>query len=428
MHTLLFLNPGHFHAALTLRESHPRISEEVYVYAEPGPDLERFLEIVESFNRRNEHPTRWRLHTYTGPDCVDKLTEERRGDIVVIAGHNNTKMAAIHRMHREGFAVLADKPWLTGTAGIGMLRETLAGAPLAMDIMTTRYEASFALQYELCGNPDVFGEFRRPKNGGPKDSAPAIELESVHHLYKIVNGVPLVRPPWYFDIEVQGRGIVDVSSHLVDQAQWLVGRGHPLDPDRDVALVSSRRWPTPVPLELYTRITGDRAFPEPAAPFVRDSVLEFDCNGDIRFDLRGVRVWVRVVWNLEPPPGGADTHRTLLRGTRAEIAIVQGPETGFRDELTVRPVEDAAGVAKALERAIAGWQQRFPGTALVPRGEELKIHIPDPLRIGHEAQFSLVRDEFIGYVDAGEWPPDLAANIVSRYSLIAQAGETAATG
>ncbi|MCZ6553744.1 MAG: hypothetical protein O7A67_08085, partial [SAR324 cluster bacterium] len=95
---------------------------------------------------------------------------------------------------------------------------------------------------------------------------------------------------------------------------------------------------------------------------------------------------------------------------------------------TVRPVEAAAGVAKALEQAIAGWQQRFPGTALVPQGEELKIHIPDPLRIGHEAQFSLVRDEFIGYVDAGEWPPDLAANIVIRYSLIAQAGETAAPG
>ena len=91
-------------------------------------------------------------------------------------------------------------------------------------------------------------------------------------------------------------------------------------------------------------------------------------------------------------------------------------------------MEDGAGVAKALERAIAGWQQRFPGTALVTRGEELKIHIPDPLRIGHEAQFSLVRDEFLGYLDAGEWPPDLAANIVSRYSLIAQAGETAATG
>ena len=423
MHTLLFLNPGHFHAALTLREPHPRISEEVFVYAEPGPDLERFLEIVESFNRRGESPTRWRLHTYTGPDCVDKLTQERRGDIAVIAGHNHTKMAAIHRMHREGFAVLADKPWLTGTAGIGMLRETMAGAPLAMDIMIARYEAAFALQYELCGERSVFGEFRGPDDGGP-----AIELESVHHLYKIVNGVPLVRPPWYFDIEVQGRGIVDVSSHLVDQAQWLVGRGDPLHMDRDVALVSSRRWPTPVPLDMYTRITGDRTFPEPAAPYVRGSVLEYDCNGEIHFDLRGVPVLVRVVWNLEPPAGGADTHRTLLRGTRAEIAIVQGPETGFRDELCVRPVEDAAGVAKALERAIAGWQQRFPGTALVPRGEELRIHIPDALRIGHEAQFSLLRDEFIGYVDAGEWPPALAANIVCRYSLIAQAGESAAMG
>ena len=33
-YTLLFLNPGHFHAALTLREIHPLVNEEFHVYAE----------------------------------------------------------------------------------------------------------------------------------------------------------------------------------------------------------------------------------------------------------------------------------------------------------------------------------------------------------------------------------------------------------
>ncbi len=42
MHTLIIINPGHFHAGLVLKESHPRLSDTVYVYADPGPDLDRF--------------------------------------------------------------------------------------------------------------------------------------------------------------------------------------------------------------------------------------------------------------------------------------------------------------------------------------------------------------------------------------------------
>ncbi len=36
MTRLLFLDPGHFHAALTLRVSHPRVADEVFVYAADG--------------------------------------------------------------------------------------------------------------------------------------------------------------------------------------------------------------------------------------------------------------------------------------------------------------------------------------------------------------------------------------------------------
>ena len=39
MHTLLFLDPGHFHAALALRAANPRVADEIVVYAPDGPDL-----------------------------------------------------------------------------------------------------------------------------------------------------------------------------------------------------------------------------------------------------------------------------------------------------------------------------------------------------------------------------------------------------
>jgi len=40
-------------------------------------------------------------------------------------------------------------------------------------------------------------------------------LDSVHHLEKYVDGVPLRRPPWFFDVRVQGSGVVDIASARV---------------------------------------------------------------------------------------------------------------------------------------------------------------------------------------------------------------------
>ena len=67
MHTLTFLEPGHFHATLTLRAAHAALSPEVFVYATAGPELDDFLALVERFNRRAERPTRWRPRGQSRP-------------------------------------------------------------------------------------------------------------------------------------------------------------------------------------------------------------------------------------------------------------------------------------------------------------------------------------------------------------------------
>src|SRR5437868_10294243 len=81
--TLTVLDPGHFHAALTLRRSHTRLNDDVYVYANAGPDVDAFIDDVESFNRRAEDPTQWELHVYRGPEPLERLLSERRGDVAV---------------------------------------------------------------------------------------------------------------------------------------------------------------------------------------------------------------------------------------------------------------------------------------------------------------------------------------------------------
>ena len=44
-----------------------------------------------------------------------------------------------------------------------------------------------------------------------------------------------------------------------------------------------------------------------------------------------------------------------------------------------------------------GWQDRFPGTAIEDAGVSARVYIPDELRVGHEAHFACVLDEFVRY-------------------------------
>src|SRR5947199_3682431 len=122
MHALLFLDPGHFHAALTLRVPQARTADEVFVYAREGAELRDFLALVERFNRRSPRPTRWRPVVTTSDDPLERLVAERRGDVVILAGRNGGKARTIRRLHESGVHVLADKPWIVQPAALDELR------------------------------------------------------------------------------------------------------------------------------------------------------------------------------------------------------------------------------------------------------------------------------------------------------------------
>ncbi len=416
-HTLVVLDPGHFHAALTLRQRHPRLSDDVHVYASDGPDLENFLRIVRTFNRRPDNPTCWNLHVYRGDDYFERLLSERRGDVVLIAGKNDSKMASIHRLHADGFFVLGDKPWLIDPGQLVMLKEVAATPPLAMDIMTERHEIATRLQIALAAQPRVFGRLRN--DGGQ----PAISIESVHHLYKVVNGVPLMRPPWVFDVAVQGEGITDVTTHLVDLAQWITGSGEAFDSDRDVELLSARQWPTEVPRDLFTRITGLDDFPGALRHRVADGVLSYLCNAAMRFRLRGITVAIESRWALAVPEGGGDTHYALVRGTATDLIVENSGRTRYVSQLTVRPVDSYAGCAAALGSAIESLQDAFPGLGVEPSSREFRIAIPQALRTAHEQHFAKVLDEFLYRIDDSELSANCGPDLVAKYTLLAHAVE-----
>ncbi len=417
MYTLVIVNPGHFHAGLVLREMHPEISRDVYIYSNPGIDLDNYMKLVQSFNNRAQHPTSWNFHVYAAPDFMEKAVTEKKGDIAILAGKNNLKIHYIKGLHDAGFSVLSDKPLTINRDGVKVLKEVLAGNPILMDIMTERHEITSLLQRDLVKSKELFGEFRIEKD------SPSIIKESVHHLYKTVNGAPLVRPGWYFDVNVQGEGIVDVTTHLVDLIQWMLLGEASVDYARDVELDAARRWSTDVPLDKYKLVTKLENFPESLAANVSGDTLKLFSNGEFRYRIKGIPVKLSVVWALQAPEGGGDTHKSIMKGSVSDLIIDQGPQTGNKPELFVQPHGNPDQFESTLKKAVAALN--YNGLAVVKDGGRFRIDIPAALRTSHEEHFAAVRDEFLKILESGKEPANLRANLISKYSLLADARELA---
>lgn len=416
-HSLVAFDPGHFHAALLFFDDNPRVERTIHVYAPAGPELDAFIAMIEGFNARADAPTHWRVNVYRGDDALERLIAERRGEIVILAGRNGARLALMHRLHDAGFNVLADKPWMTDSANLPHLNAITAGPPLAVDIMTGRINRLAELRNAVIAEKSVFGDLVTGLE------APAIELISRHHLLKQVDGAPLRRPPWFYDIAVQGDGMVDIHSHYVDQAQWILESlesDRPFEMDHDMEILDAERWVTEVPLDLFRESTGASAFPETITGAVTGDVLNLACNGRIDYRLRGI--WVRHLceWGHREPEGGSDVHGFIARGENAELSIRQDPETGFKTVFRLR-VDDKSG----FDAASAAWRESFPGLAVSGDGDGYLLTLPPDAHMRHEAQFPLVLDGFLSLVEAGEPAPDLAARIRSRYTLIARARDRA---
>jgi predicted dehydrogenase len=357
----------------------------------------------------------------TGDRPLDELIAERPGEVAILAGRNDRKMAAMRRLHDAGFHLLADKPWMAEASGLDDLHHLMAGGPLAVEMMTGRHDITSILTRKLVSERDVFGDF---DVGSGK---PTIEISGVHHLEKTVNGRPLRRPPWYFDVRVQGDGLADIPTHMVDQVQRLViaASRRASDAPPPLELLAARTWPTLVPRGLFARVTGQSEFPAELSDIVKGDELAYRANAELAFRLGRVTAALDTRWDLSAPPGGGDTHRSVIRGTRAEILIEQHAGTGFRRRLSVLPVRDGDDVRAALTNAGAAWQAELPGLSIVPAGAACEIRVPPSLDVGHEAHFPLMLADFLALVEGGRMPPELASATLAKYTLLAHAAAAA---
>ena len=420
---LITLDPGHFHAALVQKSMYKNVDSLVHVYAPEGPDVDMHLKRIEGFNTRQETPTAWEEKVYAGDDFFEKMLAESPGNVVVISGNNQKKTEYIKKSLEAGLNVLADKPMAISTDDFRRLKEAFATASknnlLLYDIMTERYEISTMLQREFSMLPEVFGTLQK----GTLEE-PAVTKESVHHFYKYVSGGVLTRPAWFMDVQQQGEGIVDVTTHLVDLIQWECFPGQIID-STDITILRAKRWPTAMTRSQFNTITKLDGFPDYLKKDVKDTVLYVYCNGEINYTIKGVHAKTSVTWAYAAPQGAGDTHYSIMRGTKANLVIRQGAAQQFKPTLYIEPLEKSTAYDSMLKEQIRIIEARFSGVDIRPSVDGWEVIIPENYKEGHEAHFTRVTEKFIDYLSNDNLPDWEVPNMITKYYTTTKALELA---
>jgi predicted dehydrogenase len=413
---LMNLDPGHFHAALVQKTMYESVDPAVHVYAPGGPEVESYLKRIEAYNSREEDPTAWQEQVYTGDDFLEKMLADKPGNVMVVSGNNAKKTEYILKTVQNGINVLADKPMVISPEEFPLLEQAFATAiskgVLLYDIMTERHEITTMLQKAFSQIPELYGE---QEAGSP--GQPAITKESVHHFSKIVSGNPLIRPPWFFDTEQQGEGIVDVTTHLVDLVQWEAFPGVILNKE-DVKIISSRRWTTDLSPAMFEKVTGLSSYPPYLEKDVDGNTLKVYSNGEINYTLNGVHAKVSVIWNYEAPEGTGDTHYSIMRGSNCQLEIRQGEAEAYKPTLYIQPVstDTPDEFRRQVESAVQQVAEKYPGITLTETDElSWRVGIPDSYKVGHEAHFGQVTEKYLDYLAKGSLPQWEIPNMIVKY-------------
>src|SRR5262249_29868605 len=142
------------------------------------------------------------------------------------------------------------------------------------------------------------------------------------------------------------------------------------------------------------------------------------CNTRVAYTVRGVHVKLDVLWDYEAAAGAGDTHLAVFRGSCARVEVRQGKEQNYPAGLYGVPKKAAGrpGARTAAERQGGELQTAYPGVGIVDEGERLWVTIPDRYRVGHEAHFGEVTNQFLRYLkDPTSLPAWEKPNMLAKY-------------
>ena len=427
---LVVLDPGHFHASLLQKNPLTSVDDTVRVYAPEGAELQQYLDAVNSYNQRTENPTSWKEVVYTGSDYLSKMLADGKGDVVLLAGNNQKKTSYILESIKAGYNVLSDKPLAISKQDFDLLIKAYQLAKdkglLLYDLMTERYDILNRIEKELLHSPELFGELQKGTA-----THPSVTMESVHHFFKTVSGKPLARPAWYYDVEQQGEGIADVTTHLIDLVNWQCFPEKEIHYQTDVKVLGSTHWATPITLTEFKQSTQADAFPPYLNKYIKNNVLQVLANGTLNYSVKDINIGMKVTWNFTPPANGGDTFTSVKQGTKATLKIVQNKETAFTKQLYIEKTAatDATTFDEQLQKTIEKLQMIYPFLSLKQKSEGLYlIDIPEENRLGHEAHFSKVAETFLHYLRSKDMPEWENENTISKYYITTTAVDMAKDG
>lgn len=415
---LMVVDPGHFHADLLLKQQNASISRDVFVYAPKGVGLTQHLERIQSFNTRPENPTDWNPVVYDGADFLEQMLRHPAGNVVVLAGNNRMKTDYLYKSVSSGLHVLADKPLAINPENFELLLKAVHKAEkekvMIYDMMTERFAVLNVLQRAIMSDKSLFGVLRADS---PED--PAVRLESVHHFFKEVAGKPLIRPAWYYDVNQQGEGLVDVTTHLIDIVHWKCYPEVALDYKKDIQVLGATHWPTVISFEEFAKSTQMTQFPDYLLQYVKDGKLEVYANGNILYKVKDAHVALNVKWNFEAPAGSGDTHTSVIKGTRAVVEVVQDESTGFIPELFLSPAQgvEVADFMQALDVFKNTLAQTYPNVSFQTENDKVRVVVPEEYKKAHEAHFAQVAETFFRYLVQGEMPAWEIPNMLAKYYI-----------
>ena len=278
--------------------------------------------------------------------------------------------------------MLADKPWIIDA---GRPAEAAGGA------RRRRGEGRRRLRHHDRALRDHLAPAARAGQRSPTSSArssparadePGVFMESVHFLTKTVAGVPLRRPPWFFDVDEQGEGLSDVGTHLVDLVTWmLLSRPGHRPRKRRARSSPASRWPTvaePRGLPARHRRSG-----LPAVPGRRDPRRQ----ARLLLQHAGVVHAARRPCEAERAVGlrGGGRRRATptspsfaARGRASRFARIA--EQNYRPELYVVPRDRRRRTCSAaVQKRVEALQDAIPGVGVVDLRGEVQMTIPDAI-------------------------------------------------
>ena len=269
---LIVLDPAHPHGAQIQHALKPAFREDVYVYAPFRNDLAAsYSNLINRFNKSDTSGRPWRLHTHVGDDYLERMLQDRKGEMVLIASNNQQKADYILKTAEAGLDVIADKPMALTSADFSKLQAAFAAAERQkrfisdLPAMSMRNQVTCILQKELAAVGEIFGALEK---GSPDH--PAVVQENLHYYYKRIQ-----RPTWFFDVKQQGNGVRDVTTHLADLVLWTCFPDQQSDYEKDIRVVSAKLWPTMITPAQFKKATRADTYPGFLTPYLKDSVLMF---------------------------------------------------------------------------------------------------------------------------------------------------------